>query len=213
MSDHYDVVVVGSGAGGGTLAHRLAPSGKRVLILERGDWLPREAENWDAEAVFVDNRYVSTDRWFDGEGKAFQPQIHYFVGGATKFYGAALYRLRERDFGELKHHGGLSPAWPIDYERARALLHAGRAALPGARRPRRGPDRAAGVRAVPLPAGLARAAHPAALRRPDPGRAPPVPLAVGHQCSTSPTRPSARASAARPATASRASCTPSPTPT
>jgi choline dehydrogenase-like flavoprotein len=115
MSDHYDVLIVGSGAGGGTLAHRLAPSGKRILILERGDWLPRELENWDAEAVFVDNRYVSTDRWLDRNGHAFQPQVHYFVGGATKFYGAALYRLRERDFGELKHHGGLSPAWPIDY--------------------------------------------------------------------------------------------------
>jgi choline dehydrogenase-like flavoprotein len=115
MSDHYDVIIVGSGAGGGTLAHRLAPSGKRVLILERGDWLPREIENWDAEAVFVDNRYVSPDRWFDEHGRPFQPQVHYFVGGATKFYGAALYRLRERDFDELKHHGGISPAWPIDY--------------------------------------------------------------------------------------------------
>jgi choline dehydrogenase-like flavoprotein len=115
MSD-YDVIIVGSGAGGGTLAHRLAPSGKRVLILERGDWLPREIENWDAAAVFVDNRYVSKDTWYDEQGAAFQPQIHYFVGGATKFYGAALYRLRERDFGELKHHGGTSPAWPIGYD-------------------------------------------------------------------------------------------------
>jgi choline dehydrogenase-like flavoprotein len=116
MPDEYDVIIVGSGAGGGTLAHRLAPSGKRVLILERGDWLPREIENWDATAVFVDNRYVSKDTWYDEHGKAFQPQIHYFVGGATKFYGAALYRLRERDFGELKHHGGISPAWPIGYD-------------------------------------------------------------------------------------------------
>ncbi|HYJ67636.1 MAG TPA: GMC family oxidoreductase [Nocardioidaceae bacterium] len=115
MADHYDVIIVGSGAGGGTLAHRLAPSGKRVLVLERGDWLPREVENWDAEAVFVDNRYVSTDTWYDRDGNSFQPQVHYFVGGATKFYGAALYRLRERDFEELKHHDGISPAWPIDY--------------------------------------------------------------------------------------------------
>ncbi len=115
MSDDYDVIIVGSGAGGGTLAHRLAPSGKRILILERGDWLPREIENWDAKAVFVDNRYVSDDTWYDGQGKPFQPQVHYFVGGATKFYGAALYRLREKDFGELKHHDGISPAWPIDY--------------------------------------------------------------------------------------------------
>ncbi len=115
MSEEYDVIIVGSGAGGGTLAHRLAPSGTRVLILERGDWLPREPENWDATAVFVDNRYVSKDRWYDKSGKGFQPQVHYFVGGATKFYGAALYRLREQDFGELRHHGGISPAWPISY--------------------------------------------------------------------------------------------------
>jgi choline dehydrogenase-like flavoprotein len=116
MIDDYDVIIVGSGAGGGTLAHRLAPSGKRVLILERGDWLPREVENWDAKATFVDNRYVSDDTWYDERGKPFQPQIHYFVGGATKFYGAALYRLREKDFGELKHHDGISPAWPIGYD-------------------------------------------------------------------------------------------------
>jgi choline dehydrogenase-like flavoprotein len=116
MTDDYDVIIVGSGAGGGTLAHRLAPSGKRVLILERGDWLPREMENWDAKATFVDNRYVSEDTWYDGRGKPFQPQIHYFVGGATKFYGAALYRLREKDFGELKHHDGISPAWPVGYD-------------------------------------------------------------------------------------------------
>jgi len=116
MADHYDVVIIGSGAGGGTLAHRLAPSGKNVLVLERGDWLPREVENWDATEVFVKNRYVSKDTWYDHEGKAFQPQVHYNVGGATKFYGAALYRLREKDFGELQHHGGLSPAWPVGYD-------------------------------------------------------------------------------------------------
>ena len=116
MPDEFDVIIVGSGAGGGTLAHRLAPSGRRVLVLERGDWLPREAENWDATAVFVDNRYVSADSWYDERGRAFQPQIHYVVGGATKFYGAALYRLRERDFAELKHHGGISPAWPVEYD-------------------------------------------------------------------------------------------------
>jgi choline dehydrogenase-like flavoprotein len=116
MADEYDVIIVGSGAGGGTLAHRLAPSGKRVLLLERGDWLPRELQNWDAAAVFVENRYVSADTWYDQHGKAFQPQVHYFVGGATKFYGAALYRLREQDFGELRHHGGLSPAWPVGYD-------------------------------------------------------------------------------------------------
>ena len=115
MSD-YDVIVIGSGAGGGTLVRHLAPSGKRILLLERGDWLPREPQNWLARDVFVDNRYVSQDTWYDGDGKPFQPQVHYFVGGATKLYGAALYRLREEDFGELRHHDGISPAWPIAYD-------------------------------------------------------------------------------------------------
>ncbi len=114
--DSYDVIIVGTGAGGGTLARYLAPSGKRILLLERGDWLRREPSNWLAQDVFVDNRYVSEDTWYDPKGKAFQPQIHYFVGGATKLYGAALYRLREEDFGELNHHDGVSPAWPISYE-------------------------------------------------------------------------------------------------
>jgi choline dehydrogenase-like flavoprotein len=112
----YDVIVIGTGAGGGTLARHLAPSGKRILLLERGDWLPREPQNWLAQDVFVDNRYVSADTWYDANGKPFQPQIHYFVGGATKLYGAALYRLRAEDFGELRHHDGSSPAWPISYD-------------------------------------------------------------------------------------------------
>ncbi len=114
--DSYDVIIIGSGAGGGTLARHLAPSGKRILLLERGDWLPREPQNWLAQDVFVDNRYVSEDTWYDEKGKPFQPQIHYFVGGATKLYGAALYRLRPGDFGELQHHDGVSPAWPISYD-------------------------------------------------------------------------------------------------
>ncbi len=116
MTDSYDVLIIGSGAGGGTLARHLAPSGKRILLLERGDWLPREPSNWSAADVFVDNRYVSPDTWYDGAGKPFQPQVHYCVGGATKLYGAALYRMRAEDFGELRHHGGVSPAWPIPYE-------------------------------------------------------------------------------------------------
>jgi choline dehydrogenase-like flavoprotein len=114
--DAYDVIIIGTGAGGGTLARHLAPSGKRILLLERGDWLPREPQNWDAAEVFVGNRYISEDTWYDDKGKPFQPQIHYFVGGATKLYGAALYRLRKEDFGELQHSGGISPAWPIEYE-------------------------------------------------------------------------------------------------
>ena len=113
---HYDVVILGSGAGGGTLARHLAPSGKRILLLERGDWLRREIGNWDVEDVFLKNRYISPDTWYDHTGRPFQPQVHYFVGGATKMYGAALYRLRKEDFGELRHYDGISPAWPIGYE-------------------------------------------------------------------------------------------------
>ena len=116
MADNYDVIIIGSGAGGGTLASALADSGKRLLLLERGDFLPRELENWDARSVFVDGRYMSPDTWFDSGGKAFQPQVHYYVGGATKLYGAALYRLRPGDFGEIKHASGISPAWPLSYE-------------------------------------------------------------------------------------------------
>jgi choline dehydrogenase-like flavoprotein len=116
MDKRFDVIIVGSGAGGGTLARQLAPSGKSILILERGDWLKREAENWDATAVFVQNRYISPETWYDRDGRPFQPQVHYFVGGATKMFGAALYRLRKEDFGELRHHDGISPAWPISYD-------------------------------------------------------------------------------------------------
>jgi len=117
MDGHYEVIVIGTGAGGGTLARHLAPSGKRILLLERGDWLPREPENWSTVDVFVDGRYISPDSWYDLKGKSFyQPQVHYFVGGATKLYGAALYRMRAEDFGELRHHDGISPAWPISYQ-------------------------------------------------------------------------------------------------
>ncbi len=115
MAESYDVIVIGTGAGGGTLAHTLATAGRKVLMLERGNFLPRETENWEPEAVFVDGRYISPDTWYDADGHPFQPQVHYFVGGATKLYGAALYRLRPQDFEELKHVDGVSPAWPISY--------------------------------------------------------------------------------------------------
>src|SRR5690348_10794618 len=114
--DHYDVIVIGSGAGGGTLAHRLAPSGKRVLLLERGGYLPRERDNWDSTQVFLKGKYKPPEVWYDHNGDAFGPEVNYYVGGNTKFYGAALFRLRPEDFGEIRHHGGISPAWPLTYE-------------------------------------------------------------------------------------------------
>ena len=94
---HYDVIIIGSGAGGGTLARHLAPSDKKILLIERGGWLPREPQNVSAEEVFVNGRYVTSDMWRYENGEVFQPQVHYFVGGATKMYGAALYRLRAED--------------------------------------------------------------------------------------------------------------------
>jgi choline dehydrogenase-like flavoprotein len=110
---HFDVVIIGSGAGGGTLAQRLAASGKSILILERGEQLPREAENWSSRAVFIEHRYRTQEKWYDKRGKPFTPNTHYWVGGNTSFYGAALLRLRGRDFEEVQHAGGVSPAWPI----------------------------------------------------------------------------------------------------
>jgi len=113
---HYDVIIIGTGAGGGTLAHALAPSGKRILLLERGDFVPRERENWDPSAAVTEARYHAKETWYDKAGHPFQPGTHYNVGGNTKFYGASLWRLRAEDFAELKHHGGISPAWPLSYE-------------------------------------------------------------------------------------------------
>lgn len=111
----YDVIIIGTGAGGATLAYSLAPTGQRILVIERGDFLKREQDNWDPKAVFVDAKYQAREVWHDQHGKAFHPGIHYYVGGNTKFYGAALFRLREADFGEIAHYGGISPAWPISY--------------------------------------------------------------------------------------------------
>ena len=112
----YDTIIIGSGAGGGTLASKLANAGQNILILERGGWLAREPQNWNESEVFVKGRYVSPDTWLDATGKPFQPQVHYNVGGATKFYGAALFRLRRQDFGRVAHRYGISPAWPISYD-------------------------------------------------------------------------------------------------
>jgi choline dehydrogenase-like flavoprotein len=113
--EQYDVMIIGSGAGGGTLAHRLAPSGKKILVLERGGYLPRERENWDSEEVFTRGRYVTTERWYDKNDVAFRPHAQYFVGGNTKVYGGVLFRMRERDFEAVEHYGGVSPSWPISY--------------------------------------------------------------------------------------------------
>lgn len=113
---HYDLIIIGTGAGGGTLARALAPSGKRVLLVERGGFVKREKDNWNPRAVNVEGRYHTKEVWRDGEGRELHPHTNYYVGGNTRFYGAALFRLRREDFGELRHFGGVSPAWPIHYE-------------------------------------------------------------------------------------------------
>ncbi len=115
-SDHYDVIVIGSGPGGGALASRLAPTGKRILMLERGDFLKREPDNWDSKAVFVDGKYQANETWYDKDGKVFHPGLHYYVGGNSKVYGSALIRLRREDFEVLHHSEGSSPGWPIGYD-------------------------------------------------------------------------------------------------
>jgi choline dehydrogenase-like flavoprotein len=112
--NEYDIVIIGSGVGGGAVALQLAGSGAKVLVLERGPVLPREAQNWDIESVFCDQRYKTTETWY-ADGRPFRPGMFYFVGGHTKFYGTAMFRYRERDFDELAHEEGVSPAWPIRY--------------------------------------------------------------------------------------------------
>ena len=114
--DHYDVIVIGSGPGGASLAHRLAPTGKRILLLERGDYLPRSQKNWDSQTVFVDGAYQAPETWYSSKGEQFHPGLHYYVGGNSKVYGAALFRLRERDFDIVQHEDGQSPAWPLKYD-------------------------------------------------------------------------------------------------
>jgi choline dehydrogenase-like flavoprotein len=130
MPSQYDAIIIGTGAGGGTLAFHLAQAGKKILILERGPFMPQEKLNWDTSAVFLDNRYHTKETWHDKDGKDLHPQQSYFVGGQTKVYGAAMFRMRSEDFGVIHHKGGISPAWPISYSdlepyycRAEELFH------------------------------------------------------------------------------------------
>ena len=212
MPDHYDVIVIGTGAGGGTLAHTLAAVGQADPAVGTGQLPPRETQNWESKEVFLEGRYISPDTWYDADGTAFQPQVHYFVGGATKLYGAALYRLRPQDFGEIKHADGMSPAWPRLLRRLRAVVHQGGVAVPGARHPRRRSDRGctgrSSTRGRRSPTSRASRRSSTTWRPPGTTRS----RRRAASCSTRPTGPGARASVARGATAIRAWCTPSPTP-
>ena len=185
MTARYDIIIIGSGAGGGTVAYALAESGARMLILERGDFVRQEDENWSPEAVWKHRRYQTRDTWLDEGGREFSPYTHYSVGGNTKFWGSVLYRLRREDFEAVEHRDGVSPAWPIDYdtlepfyERAERLYHVhGKAGLDPTE-PARGPFpyepiphapamaaivdqlRDQGLHPSPLPLGLVRPGEP-----------------------------------------------------
>src|SRR5471030_3011729 len=113
---HYDIIIIGTGAGGGTLAYHLAPSGKRILLLERGGYLPREKANWDSRAVFVESMYRAQESWRDRAGNMFHPGIQYYVGGNTKVYGAALLRFRPGDLGAVRPLAGIPPGGPLPYD-------------------------------------------------------------------------------------------------
>lgn len=185
MNERFDIVIIGSGAGGGTLARALSRTSARILILERGLPVPRESENWSPRAVWKDLRYRTTERWLDAEGREFLPYMHYNVGGNSKFWGSVLFRLRREDFGALEHMGGTSPAWPIDYDtlapyydRAERMYHVHGAVGDDPTEPPRGaypyPSiphstemgglvarlRALGLHPSPLPLGLIRPGEP-----------------------------------------------------
>jgi len=112
----FDIIIIGTGAGGGTLGYALAPTGKKILFLERGDYVTREKANWNPRLVNLEGRYSTKEVWEDVGGKPLHPHTNYYVGGNTKFYGAALFRLRKEDLGEIRHHSGISPVWAISYE-------------------------------------------------------------------------------------------------
>ena len=113
--ERYDVIIVGSGPGGAGMAWRLAKTGKRILLIERGDYLPREPQNWSSEN-FVDGHYSEKRSWTAQDGTKVQPLMYSYVGGNSKFFGSILFRLREQDFGEIRYPDGISPAWPVGYD-------------------------------------------------------------------------------------------------
>jgi choline dehydrogenase-like flavoprotein len=175
VTEHFDIVIIGTGAGGGTMVHALAGTAARILVLERGGFVPQEDENWSPRAVWGDRRYQTRERWVDDRGRDLAPYTHYSVGGNTKFWGSVLFRLRREDFGDVQHIDGVSPAWPIDYEtmapfydRAERLLHVRGTAGLDPTEPPRGPYPHAAVPDEPAMAALverlrAQGLHPSPL--------------------------------------------------
>lgn len=112
----YDVIIVGTGAGGGTLARKLAPTGKKILVLDRGELVYRKGSELVDTEVFKKEQFHASEPWYDESGEPFYPQTYYAVGGNTKIWNGVLQRRRERDFEEVRHQGGVSPAWPLKYQ-------------------------------------------------------------------------------------------------
>ena len=143
----YDVIIIGAGVGGGAMANMLAKAGAKVLLIERGKRLPREADNWSVKAVFHDRKYATNETWRDRNGTEFNPSTYYYVGGNSKFFGTATLRFRAEDFADLQHEAGVAPAWPISYaelapyydEAERLLGTHGTAGLDPCEPPRSGP--------------------------------------------------------------------------
>jgi choline dehydrogenase-like flavoprotein len=185
VTQHYDIIIIGTGAGGATMAQGLSATGARILVLERGDFVPQEEQNWSPNAVWRELRYQTREHWLDDRGREFRPYTHYNVGGNTKFWGSVLYRLRCEDFQAVRHLDGLSPAWPIDYDtlapfydRAERLYHVRGAIGDDPTEPPRGPYpyeavphsagmaeivgqlRAQGLHPSPLPLGVLRPGEP-----------------------------------------------------
>ncbi len=143
----YDIIIIGAGVGGGALANSLAAPGRDILMIERGPRLPREPDNWSVDAVFHKRKYATKEQWRDKNGALFSPGTYYYVGGNSKFFGAATVRFRKQDFAELQHEGGVAPAWPVSYDtfepyyaRAERLMGThGEAGLDPIEPPRSGP--------------------------------------------------------------------------
>ena len=134
MSENYDVIIIGTGAGGGTLAHTLAGSGKRILLLERGDFLPREMDNWDPEPVFVDGQvHLQGHLVRRATASRSSPRSTTSSAGPPSSTAPPCTGCGPQDFGELKHVDGISPAWPLSYDDFEPWYSQGRVAVPGAR--------------------------------------------------------------------------------
>ena len=213
MTDSYDVIVIGSGAGGGTLVHATGAVGQAVSCCSSAaTGCPASRRTGSrrtcSSTAATCRRTPGTTRTARRSSprctttSAARPSCT-----APRCTGCARRTSASCSTTTASRRRGRSPTSEME-----PYYTHGRAALPGARRARGGSDRAAGERPLPVPGGLARAAHPAAVRRPRRGRASPVPRALRRCCSTSATCPTASACAARTATDSRAWCTPSPTP-